>query len=328
MFIKHGLLNDNKKILEFIPLILLINHNIIMTNRIIVGICVFLFFQLADYQCLANDPQKWKVGTYSGVLNEINATQLNELEDLGFELIELGVSYLVGKPIEEQKEWISHINEVMDSSGLKIWSIHIPFGKSLDISSVDENDRQRIVKELISLIDLCSNLRPSKYIIHPSAEPIADSERKIRMEKSITSLKELNKFVKDKGANLAVECLPRTCLGNSSDEILYLVNSIGDGIEVCFDTNHLLKEKPEIFASKVGKYISTVHISDYDGIDERHWIPGRGIIDWGKVLDELIKCGYKGPWMFEVVPRNNPEMEISNLYQSWLKILSDYENIK
>jgi sugar phosphate isomerase/epimerase len=43
---------------------------------------------------------------------------------------------------------------------------------------------------------------------------------------------------------------------------------------VCFDTNHLLKESSEDFARAVGPHIVTLHVSDYDGKDERHWMAG------------------------------------------------------
>lgn len=52
-----------------------------------------------------------------------------------------------------------------------------------------------------------------------------------------------------------------------------------------------------------GNKITTVHIADFDGVEQKHWMPGRGVIDWAKVIDELLKAGYKGPCMYEVVRR-------------------------
>ena len=64
------------------------------------------------------------------------------------------------------------------------------------------------------------------------------------------------------GAVIAVENLPRTCLGKNSDEINELI-SANPKLKVCFDTNHLLKENISDFIKKTGKNIVTVHISDY-----------------------------------------------------------------
>ena len=40
--------------------------------------------------------------------------------------------------------------------------------------------------------------------------------------------------------------------------------------------------------------------SDYDRKDERHWLPGEGVIDWPDFLRRLQASGYKGVFMHEV----------------------------
>ena len=56
--------------------------------------------------------------------------------------------------------------------------------------------------------------------------------------------------------------------------------------------------------------ITALHISDYDGIDEKHWPPGKGIIDWNLVLESLQSAGYSGPFLLEYgdSPENKAEM--------------------
>ena len=56
--------------------------------------------------------------------------------------------------------------------------------------------------------------------------------------------------------------LPRTCLGNCSNEIAELI-SVDSSLGICFDTNHLLIENPINFINKLGNRIVTLHISDY-----------------------------------------------------------------
>ncbi|MCE7070813.1 sugar phosphate isomerase/epimerase, partial [Dyadobacter sp. CY327] len=81
----------------------------------------------------------------------------------------------------------------------------------------------------------------------------------------------------EKVASLNIECLPRTCLGNTSKEILQILDGI-DNIGICFDSNQLLKESPKDFVKAVNKRIRMLHISDCDNVNERHWLPGKGII--------------------------------------------------
>ncbi|MBQ9545624.1 MAG: sugar phosphate isomerase/epimerase, partial [Clostridia bacterium] len=109
---------------------------------------------------------------------------------------------------------------------------------------------------------------------------------------------ELNEICQNNGMTLAIEVLPRTCLGNCSDEILRFVEAI-PGLKVCFDVNHLLKEDHSTFIKKVGKYIVTTHISDYDFVDEKHWFPLDGKIDWKKLQEDLEAADYSGPFLYE-----------------------------
>jgi sugar phosphate isomerase/epimerase len=105
-----------------------------------------------------------------------------------------------------------------------------------------------------------------------------------------------------------VECLPRACLGNTSQEILRLIDGI-PSIGVNLDMNHLLQEKPEDFVRKVGSRIVTLHVADYDGIDEKHWLPGKGIDNFPAIVQALQSVGYPGPWIFEFA--GTPEEKIA-----------------
>jgi sugar phosphate isomerase/epimerase len=40
-------------------------------------------------------------------------------------------------------------------------------------------------------------------------------------------------------------------------------------------------------------------VSDRDEINERHWWPGEGILDWVAILDALDEIGYEGDWIYE-----------------------------
>lgn len=53
---------------------------------------------------------------------------------------------------------------------------------------------------------------------------------------------------------------------------------------------------------------NTLHVSDYDGIDEKHWLPGQGIVNWPEVIQALIETGYDGPFMMEVNFRTADEL--------------------
>ena len=112
-------------------------------------------------------------------------------------------------------------------------------------------------------------------------------------------LASLAEIAKQYGAVIAVENLPRTCLGRNSDEMLVLI-SAHENLRVCFDTNHLLGEDPIAFLDRVGEKVITTHVSDYDFVNERHWLPGEGRLDWQAILGKLREIGYGGVWLYEI----------------------------
>lgn len=188
-----------------------------------------------------------------------------------------------------------------DASGVGLWSFHLPFlpFEKLDISFEDKAVRTHSVNYLSEIIKKAGDIGIDKYIIHPSGEPIEEEMRKERMNLSKESLFMLAKVAKESGGVIAVEDLPRTCLGRNSDDILELI-SADPSLMVCFDTNHMLSENPADFVRKVGNRIVTTHVSDYDFINERHWLPGEGKNDWNAILDALNEIGYNGVWLYEI----------------------------
>lgn len=279
--------------------------------------------------------KKWELGTSSGLFTDFSQGEFNQLKKDGFTYVELGSGIFSKKTQSEKEALVIELKKKSEIAGIKIWSIHLPFGRALDVSTQNPVERNNMIKECSDLMELCKLLKPQKYIIHSSAEPITDVERPQRIITSIASLKILSETAKKCNAQLAVECLPRTCLGNTAEELLQIVNETGNGTGVCFDSNHLLKEKPEEFVAKVGKLIVTVHISDYDGLDEKHWLPGTGVINWTNVISELARCGYKGPFMYEASKRkpladgtSDPlKMTTKDLYKNYIQLKTDFIEI-
>ena len=189
--------------------------------------------------------------------------------------------------------------ELSKKYGVELWSYHLPFGpfETNDISN--PHIAGQTVEYLSGLIKKGSDIGIDKYIIHPSGEPIDEEDRKMRMECSKESLFKLAEIAKAHGSVLAVEDLPRTCLGRDSFEIKDLISAHPD-LGVCFDTNHLLDERNADFVRELGDKIITTHVSDYDFRNERHWMPGEGKVDWVELVTALEEVGYDGPFLYEV----------------------------
>ena len=205
------------------------------------------------------------------------------------------------------------VKALSDKYGVGLWTLHLPYMpfEIIDISSTDEAIRRGTLEIFDDIIARAAYIGIDKFVVHPSGEPIAEPDRDERMKRSMQSLDYLAERAAECGAEIAVEDLPRTCLGRNSDEILRLI-SVNDKLRVCFDVNHLLCEETCKFAEKVGEKIITLHISDYDFVDEKHWLPGEGDISWQELLRALKNIDYNGAWMYEVSfePSNNIDRRI------------------
>jgi len=278
---------------------------------------------------LPTDPRYWMIATSCGLFDPLTIREMNACRQAGLNALEI---ILFGG-------WISHytgdlrsicreVHGDMQAAGLTAWSIHLPFGWEWDLSDPNPGQRQAILARCQKLLDEAAVLEPTKAVIHPSYEPLPPEERPARLAACQDALQILSRTAADLGMQLAVECLPRTCLGNTSIEILQLIDGIPE-IGVCCDVNHLFQETPQNFITQIGSRLATVHISDYDGIDERHWLPGRGINDWPAVIRALAAVGYAGPWMFEVSAATALQpLTPQVLADCWRDLLRDFTGSK
>jgi sugar phosphate isomerase/epimerase len=168
--------------------------------------------------------------------------------------------------------------------GVELWSFHLPFSPFDALDPSNPAVAKQSVEYLSSLIESATSIGIQRIVIHASGEPIVEEDRGVRLQCAKESLASLAELASSRGAVLAVENLPRTCIGRDSDDILALLEA-HPTMRVCFDTNHLLGEDAVRFIERVGDRIVTLHVSDYDFKNERHWMPGEGRVDFAVRLE-------------------------------------------
>ncbi len=206
------------------------------------------------------------------------------------------------------QQHLAAVKRAVADCGITIWSCHAPFGTT-DISDCDENVRLASVQSVVETLEAAVELSAGRVVLHGSREPITDEERPLRLEQCIRSLSELSEQASRRGIALALELLPRTCLGNRTAEMRRILDRVDGEVRVCFDVNHItLYEGASEALVALGTRIETLHISDHDGVDERHWVPGKGIVDWADFVAGLDDIGYKGCMMHEA---RDAELDLS-----------------
>lgn len=243
-----------------------------------------------------------KVGMSSCGINGFSIETFEELKKSGIDAVEISITETNSAM---KIDW-KNMQRLSENTGVELWTAHLPFYpfEVNNIASLDKEVCKKTVETLGEYLKNAANIGIKTGVIHPSGEPIADSDRELSMKHAKESLYELAKICKAEGIVLAIEDLPRTCLGRNSGEVLDLI-SPDDSLAVCFDTNHLLGESIKDFVKAVGNKIRTLHVSDYDREDERHWLPGEGVIDWVEMMDLLDEIKYDGVFMYEIPPVNN-----------------------
>ena len=226
-----------------------------------------------------------------------------------------------GPMFEEAERRRAHIL----SAGLRILSAHTPFGPATDPSSANTEQRRQAIRLEKRVLDQIAEWKIGLAVLHASFEPVGEDERAVRLAIARDAVGELGDYARSLGITLAVEELPRTCLGNCSDEMLYLTDH-GRLAKMTFDFNHLLRETHEHFLDACAPYIVTTHLSDYDFVDEKHWMPGVGKVDWPGVIRYIREKGYTGQFLFETYEQRaipgrhcTPAM----ILETWRSMISD-----
>lgn len=206
---------------------------------------------------------------------------------------------------DANKAKLPMLKAMLQQHTVRPMTVHARFGNAYDVSSLDDEIIPQALAAAKVAIDLAQELDAPMIVMHASAEPIAPAERQRRLNRAQASFAKIGTWCRTAHKRVAIELLPRTCLGNTVEELLELLRALDDAtFGVCLDTNHLMdrfQELPENVRT-LGDRLITLHLSDYDGIDEKHELPGTGVLDWRAFMQALRDIDYNGPFNYECKP--------------------------
>lgn len=234
--------------------------------------------------------------------------------------------FRVPNSFELTKNDVPKLIEYSKKYNVAIRSYHIPFNDEMPVpfipASLNADEREYTLENTKKLITMLAPCGIEIVVIHGSLR-VLPQERQRRLDNFVDYLQKLCDFCKPLGIKVAVETLKPRCIGNGLKEHLYIMQHVNrDNVGICFDSNHLLEEDNIEFIKGAGEYIITTHLSDYDGDDEKHWYPGRGVNNWKGIVSALKNKGYEGPWVFEVgFPDKKPTLEECQ------KLINEWENL-
>jgi len=276
-----------------------------------------------------------KIG-FSFPLSKINDSSMARIKAVGIDCIEIaGMSALVDSITdlrysdEQLRQMAEKARRAADKAGVSIWSIHMGFGKHIDLSERDEAKRAKTIAYHKKVLDMCKILRPRIVLFHPSWYLGLD-ERAERTTQLIKSCRELLPVIQKLGATMVVENMLgfelqkdeqyERPLCRSVEETKAIFAKLPPAIGSAIDMNHI--KNPEKLIMAMGSRLKTIHVADGNGKQENHYLPcsGKGQNDWNAIIGALYAVHYKGPFMFECHYKDVSELPqcYKTLYQGYL----------
>ncbi|MFQ5657004.1 MAG: sugar phosphate isomerase/epimerase family protein [Candidatus Methylomirabilales bacterium] len=221
----------------------------------------------------------------------------------GFQNVELWCNYAHLDPRLEED--VTMLGQVLREERLRPVSLHAPFEFRGEKTSTQ--DVWAAWEELMTtLVETADHLEVGFLVVHPvlvSRPPDLRGGEIIACHEQ--SLKRVARLAAGRGIRIALENLGRKNVPDFADpaEVVKLTQRLGeDNVGVCFDTGHCLVSglDPIEEMDHCLPHVLSFHIHENDGLEDLHWVPGKGRIDWPRFFDKLHTVGYGGLLIMEI----------------------------
>jgi len=203
---------------------------------------------------------------------------------------------------------IHDLKELLFNRHISI-SLHLPY--TLNLIKKNRLSKNRLITQINHTFDLASDLNATHITSHIgsfSKQVIWSDSREEHLKRSIESILLISEIADTHHIQFAIEnliTLPEHStyhfIGdniNDFSEIFSSVNS--EFVGLCLDLGHAnLNEGGIEYIKKFGERIFCLHYHDNEGNKDEHLEIGDGNIQWKKIVKELDKSGFTGPYISE-----------------------------
>jgi len=197
-------------------------------------------------------------------------------------------------------------------AGVDFVDAHAPFRDYGDLFIPDERDRKEMIaRQKLNLL-LVGEFGVNTCTFHVGSKYYEDHLLEEHREALFRSLDELLPLAEELNITICLENLVRP-LSTADDLVSYMKKYDSPHLGVCLDVGHAnLKEKGERhpdsevlpawaaaglpvrwerdIAEKLQPYIVNCHIHDNSGIGDDHDLPGKGDIDWKRIVPIILNA--------------------------------------
>jgi len=192
----------------------------------------------------------------------------------------------------DRKELIN----IVKSYELKIDNVHLPFDDTNLLWSEDKNQRNCQTDKIINWMYECKKCGANTIVMHTT------QGNKLQLNYSLgyESFNKIIKVAEDIKLEVAFE---NTQMFHYTDFILKEFDSKYAGF--CYDSSHDFVDGQSCgdILEKWKHKLLAVHLSDNDGVCDRHWIPGKGHVNWQRIINIINQVNLKS-FSMETYPFN------------------------
>ncbi|MEC5161822.1 L-ribulose-5-phosphate 3-epimerase [Janthinobacterium sp. CG_23.3] len=187
-------------------------------------------------------------------------------------------------------------------------------------------------------IDICAKIK-APLIAHGGCivEPkMVVQAKKIALDNYLKSVTELAEYAADKGVDIYLENLsnyknyrPFHYIFTNFDEYAYIFDNLKDNQNVFMflDIGHenICDGNPVDVIRKHHHRIKGISFSNNNGVQDQHFGIGEGTLDYDAIIDEILKCGWRGLVAFETRSRSTAQSvaDISEINQKLLEAVGN-----
>ena len=217
----------------------------------------------------------------------------------GFKCIELGTFTGSDDFPWDRPDEVRELVRIAADTGVRIWSVHAPNNWA---EAPDAIGRGRALDVHKCFADLAAELGAEVVVVHLWLNQIETMEREAEEALLREALDELSEHV------LAMPCCfgwENSARGLTTAEHCEWIRALSpSAFGLVLDNGHsYCAGSTDEYLALAAERLCSLHLHDNDGSYDSHLIPGEGTFPWEEFGPKLLRTGYTGPLMLEMVCR-------------------------
>jgi len=255
------------------------------------------------------------------------------IQSWGFSHLQIEIYDFDKIPMWLTDSGVEKVNRVREQANfdISILVCHLLINEFTSIESLYDFSKIDKVKELI---DIAKSINTCRYLLLPFGSLIREAPNNKKLENFGDYKKQFfEKFsliynlVNESEFNLLIEILPKSIIGRYETLRNEIINKYQNKIGILFDTGHAWADGENIIEIPIEfrKYIFGTHLCDNFGKESLSLAPGKGNINWKKLINNLLLSDYSGYFDIEILcPKEKVQVEYTEAFMYIKSIIKDY----